>query len=220
MEQALIYAVLTGDIVASSRLPADGRSELRAAMTDSFAALDRAFDGAFSPAIDISGPDSWQLLTPHPQIALRAALYFRAELRARMGAYNVDTRVAIGAGTVELLPRRRVSEGDGPAYRRSARALETMGRNRRLALRLEDQPLGPGFDEMLGLVDHVACRWTDKQALAVTGALQGWTQERIAGSWGRVAKGAVSQQTVAQHLHRAGWHAMAPAVAFLDGLLA
>lgn len=220
METSSICAVLTGDVVASSRRPAIDHGEQAAALAESFATLDQVFDGAFPLPIEISSAGNWQMMTPRPRIALRAAVYYRAELRARMGSLNMDTRVAIGVGPLDPAPRRRVSQGDGPAYSRSARALETLQRTRRLALRLEDQPLSPGFDEMLGLVDHVAGRWTDRQALAVTGALQGWTQERIAEHWDRLADGAVSQQTVAQHLHRAGWHALSPAVDFLEGLLA
>jgi len=220
MNPTSIWAVLTGETVGSSRLAEAVREVLDAVTLQSFASLAKTFDGAFTLAIDSSRADSWQMATPHPHIALRAALYFRAEVKARMGSYNVDTRIAIGVGSVDAAPRLRVSDGDGPAYRRSELALETMPRTRRLALRLEDQPLSPGFDEMLGLVDHVAARWTDKQALAVTGALQGWTQQRIASSWDRVGQAAVSQQTVAQHLHRAGWQALAPAVDFLEGLLA
>jgi hypothetical protein len=213
-----IFAVLSGDIVGGSRLPVP-RPDFGAALAEGFAALNLAFDGAFRPGLDILAEDRWQMLCTRPEVALRAALLFRAELRARLGAHGVDTRVAIGAGTLDLPPAQRVPQGAGAAYRRSARALECMPRTRRLALRLEDRPLGAGFEEMLGLVDQVASRWTDKQALAVAGALQGWTQERIASQWGRLAEKAVSQQTVAQHLQRAGWHAMAPALEFLEGLL-
>jgi hypothetical protein len=214
-----IFAVISGDVVGGSRLSLP-RPDVGAALAQGFAALNLAYDGAFTPALEVAPEGRWLMLCARPEVALRAALHFRAELRARLGAHGVDTRVAIGAGTLDRRPTQRVSEGAGEAYQRSAVALERMPRMRRLALRLEDRPLGAGFEEMLGLVDEIASRWTEKQALAVTGALQGWTQEHIASGWGRLAERAVSQQTVAQHLQRAGWHALAPALAFLEGLLA
>jgi hypothetical protein len=52
------------------------------------------------------------------------------------------------------------------------------------------------------LVDRIAAEWSDKQALAVTGALQGWTQEKIGQlCWTEP----ITQQAVAQHLDRSAW---------------
>ena len=218
MDRPRLYAVLSGSLEFSSRSgteTAAPAAELRSA----FSTLNGVFDGAFAPSIEIIEGEHWQMVTDRPAIALQAALYFRAELKARMGSHDVDTSVAIGAGGVTVVPRENVLEGQGPAYRRSLIALESMPRYRKLAMQLDDQPLGPGFDEMLGLVDCIAGWWTDKQALAITGALQGWTQEVIAQRWDRLAGKSVSQQTVAQHLQRAGWQSLEPAIEFLDGLL-
>lgn len=204
-------AVLTGDVVGSTRLGAAPRRQLLRALREAARALEGHFAGQLLPPVALFRGDSWQAVLTDAPRGLRAALFFRAWLRARMKTRAVDTRVAVGLGTVDLLPEEAPTTGDGQAFRRSGLALDRMPRGRRL--RVEGYPPAalpaPAVDAIVHLIDALARDWTDRQAHAVGGALLGMTQERIAAAWFR--KG-ISQQAVAQHLDRAGWNAIEAAL--------
>ncbi len=76
----------------------------------------------------------------------------------------------------------------------------------------DDETAGT-FDIIVRLIDAIATRWTDKQALAVSGALRGLKQEEIAE---KLWKKRITQQAVAQHLSRAGWDALEKGVVFFE----
>jgi hypothetical protein len=69
------------------------------------------------------------------------------------------------------------------------------------------------LQSIVHLIDGLAVHWSSKQASAILGALQGLTQEQIARQW---EPSAVSQQAIAQHLDRSGWHAIKFAVDFFE----
>lgn len=210
------YAIVSGDVIASSRLSPAERRRLQRALATASTSVHKAFPRAVPAGATIVGGDGWQMLVAEPALALRASLFFRARLRATMESHQLDTRMVIAVGTVDFLPGDRVSEGDGAAYRLSGRGLQTLGRTENALF------LSPGWAHertvqvIVTLVDLVAARWSDKQALAVTGALRGWTQEKIARtSW----KPPISQQAVAQHLGRAGWNGVERAVEYCETVL-
>ena len=60
------------------------------------------------------------------------------------------------------------------------------------------------WDLVFRLIDEFAREWTARQARAVVGALQGWTQEQVATLW----EPTVTQPTVANHLRAAHWDAI------------
>jgi hypothetical protein len=69
------------------------------------------------------------------------------------------------------------------------------------------------FDVIVRLIDAIATRWTDKQALAISGALRGMKQEEIAE---KLWKKKITQQAVAQHLSRAGWDAVEKGIEYFE----
>jgi len=153
------YAVLTGDVIGSSRLG------------------DRA------------------------RRRLHEALHFAGRnLRARFG---------------EVVPYP-LAVGDGEAFRRSGQALERLPRGARMGLALPADIEAQDLRVILDLIDIQARRWSDRQALAVAGALLGWTQTQIAQG---LFEPPISQQAVAQHLSRAGWRAIWKAIAYFESRL-
>jgi hypothetical protein len=214
------YAVLTGDIVRSSRLSVAERKAVGRLLDRAGQTLAR-WSTVPLPLSRHRG-DGWQVLLADPAPALRAALLVRATLRAGGSSRSLDTRIGIGVGTVEFVPGDRLEEGDGPAYRLSGSALEEKGTRRlrwaaessapadadppgngpRGAPARDDRPDGEAVPVVLDLVDFLVQEWTPAQATAVLGALEGWKQEKIAAKW---PGSAISQQGVAQHLRRAGW---------------
>lgn len=217
--QATLYAVLTGDVVGSSKLEANQRRVLQEVMSSASEQVMTTFaEGIPFPPSRFRG-DGWQLAVTVPHLSLRIGLFFRGLILAGMQAGRVDTRVAIGLGTVDFLPSATISSGDGEAFRLSGEALETLPRSTRMALRVSEScasPLTESLDVIVKLVDLQARGWTGQQARAVVGALLDLTQKSISQRW---FEKRISQQAVAQHLDRAGWGTIDPAIRFYEDTL-
>jgi hypothetical protein len=202
-----IYAVLTGDIVKSSRLDRATRESLPSLLRQAAADL-REFRGETVPLdIDIYAGDSWQLLLSQPGAALRAAVFLRACLLDR--ADGVDTRIAVALGRIDFVPGDRVSEGDGEAFRLSGRLLQDSAPGQRMRFASSDRSDARLWDVAFGLVDAIISRsWSAKQARAVSGALRGWPAPKTASLW----TPRVSVPAVTTHLRKAGWPAIERAI--------
>ena len=211
-----LYAVITGDIVASSLLSSNKRKMLHKVMVDSSKVLQDEFKDAVPMGVDIFRGDSWQIILSKPAKALRLALFYRAILRAKMESHRFDTRMAIALGYVDFIPGNRASEGYGEAYQLSGKALESMPKARNMSFVFPGMELEEVLNVVIQLIDSISSRWSDRQALAVTGALRGWKQEKIAEKWW---KKKVSQQAVAQHLSRAGWYPVEKGILFFEQCL-
>jgi hypothetical protein len=196
--------VLTGDVVGSTQLSAEARARLHRVMRKTGALVWRALGRTVMPlSADIFGGDSWQLLLTQPGAALRAALLYRAVLVGTMNTKGLDTRVVIAVGTVDFVPRRKVSEGEGEAFRASGRLLaEKEGRSRRMRFAAPGAPDAAVWDLVVQWMDTaIVSSWTPSRALAVSGAVRGWTQERISSVW----RPPISQPAVGKHLRGAEW---------------
>ncbi len=206
------YAVITGDVVGSSKLPPDERKKLLSVLKRSALSAQKASGNAVPEDIVIYRGDSWQLLVTDPSLAVRVGLLLRAAFKAGWGKGKIDTRFAIGVGTIDFIPSGSISGGDGEAFRRSGSALERMKKNNRMYISLSDDTMERTVNVILYLIDTLAIRWTGKQAQAVMGGLQGLTQEKIAKLW----KPRIHQQAVNKHLERAGWHSIECAVQYIE----
>ncbi len=166
----------------------------------------------FSPDLQVLGPqmfrgDSWQMLISEPQFALHLALYLRAGLKSQP---QVDTRIAIGLGTIEALPNNDLGNANGTAFRLSGNALDDMKRNQTLACKwaisetssAAQQTIFSFFQSALLFTGRLASQWSVKEAWAVYHVLQGVKQQEIANEW---PDGATTQQNVANTLRRASW---------------
>jgi len=211
-----LYAIITGDIVASSLLSSNKRKMLHKVMVDSSKVLQDEFKDAVPMGVDIFRGDSWQIILSKPAKALRLALFYRAILRAKMESHRFDTRMAIALGHVDFIPGNRASEGYGEAYQLSGKALESMPKASNMSFVFPEMELEKVLNVVIQLIDSISSRWSDRQALAVTGALRGWKQEKIAEKWW---KKKVSQQAVAQHLSRAGWYPVEKGILFFEQCL-
>jgi len=160
-------AVLTGDLVDSRALMADGLKSARDAVTTAFFEVNDAgaSDGG---APEFFRGDSWQAFLGDAHLALRMALLVRAALVA--GGLS-DSRIAIAIGPVDRIDPTGVSLSTGPAFTSSGAALDGMGRAR-LALVLMNDAAGDHSDSRLGalasaaigLLDPYVTGWTSRQA--------------------------------------------------------
>ena len=175
IEAGKLYAVITGDIVDSSKLPPEKRKQLHKVMKEGSNALRKAFKKDVSMSVDIFRGDSWQMLVSDPSKSLRLGLFYRAYIKSRMELSKVDTRMAIGVGTIDFIPGTNVSEGDGEAYRNSGKMLEEISKSVCMRFIFPGNEKSATLDIIVQLVDAIVRRrWTDKRSLAITGALQGW----------------------------------------------
>ena len=211
-----IYSVITGDIVHSSRLPLVKRKKLHKIMVESSIELRQAFKNITPFDVDIFRGDSWQMIVAVPMYVLKVALFYRSILRAKMESHKFNTRMAIALGHIDFIPGSRVAEGHGEAYELSGKAFENLSKSTNMIFVFPNYKHEKCLNAIVQLIDAFSTNWSDKQALAITGALRGWKQEKIAKTcW----KNEITQQAVAQHLDRAGWNAVEKGLIFFEDCL-
>ena len=201
-------AVLTGDIVSSSKLTPVQRGRVPGIIHRASKELRSFLRGTMPLGVDVFRGDSWQMLLVTPSRALRAALFFRAWLRS--SSPSVDTRIAIGIGAVGYQSMIRVSEGHGEAFDLSGRTLEGMVKLPRMRFNCADVSRQRVWDATVGLIDNIIIQqWTPPRAQALTGALRSWRQGQITTLWG--GRG-IAQSSVSEFLSKAGWGAVKTAL--------
>jgi hypothetical protein len=206
-------AVLTGDIIRSSRLTP---AELDAAM-DALArgaAAMSAWDGARDARFSRFRGDGWQCLAPSPSQALRAALFLRASLSALDRAF--DTRISAGIGPATLPAHGDLAAASGPAFELSGRGLDRMARAEQLAVAWKTPPAAAGvIGAVFALADEVSRLWTPRQAEVLVETLSPGEerQEALAAHHG------VSQQAIAKRLSGGGDWALQRAIAAVEAAM-
>ncbi len=220
-QKSRLYAVLTGDLVKSSKLSVELSAEamnwLRKASVD-FA---RLYPRSVVGKIDTFRHDSWQLLISKPELAIRSAIFFRVALKKHSsGKTKYDTRIAVGIGTVEKIDSSRISDSRGIAFTLSGKCLDAT-KDMRIAYQASGG-LGSRHDSisrvLVPLLDCVVSDWTPKESEAVWGTMQGWTQEEIAEKSPINPKTGkpVTRQAISIALERAHWGTVEMMLKYLE----
>ncbi len=210
VEPGRTYAVLTGDIVGSSRLDPKQRRAVPDLLERAGRLTLKTFPAAAPLPLAIFGGDSWQLLVAEPGGALRIGLLIRASLRAAFK--GLDTRVAIGLGPVDFVPGGDVARAEGEAFRLSGRLLAELGKRARMGFESAagSRRETSAWSAAVRLLDAVIQRqWTPPRSLAVRGAICGLKQDQIARLW----EGGIEQASVSKHLSLAQWELIEQVVA-------
>ena len=205
-----IYAVLTGDLVKSSRLTSAESRGAMGRLKKMAVAFAEQHPNSVVGRMDTFRHDSWQLLLENPALAFRTAVFLRAALKLQSDANTkYDTRISIGIGEVELISKRRISDSRGPAFTCSGQGLDTIdGRCLALVAGVDPPALWHGLERgVVPLIDCVVSDWTPTESRAVYGALKGWTQEETAKNWPQRDKAdkRPTRQAVGDSLVRAHW---------------
>lgn len=185
MDKMKIYAVLTGDVAGSSRLEGEQRQKLLTVLKDSFSLIDEII-GKEKVAFpfEIFRGDSFQGVLNETSRALRAAIIIRANIRRSFDTTlknAFDARIAVGIGTITLLPDQRGGEGDGPAYRHSGPVLDEMTKPPRfLLVRTPWAEVNNELNVELALLDTIIMKWSVEQAEVALEYFKGKTQEQMA----------------------------------------
>jgi hypothetical protein len=205
-----VYAVLSGDVVDSTKLPSKLSTQAMEWLREGAAELGSLYTDAIVGRLDTFRHDSWQLLLARPALAFRAAIFLRASLKLHSDAgTKFDTRLSIGIGGVETISIRRVSDSRGPAFTLSGRMLDAMDHHR-LAFGAERLPqllVDALSQTATPLLDCLITDWTPTESRAVLGALKQWTQEMTAAHWPANPETGkrVTRQAVGLSLDRAHW---------------
>lgn len=201
-----IYAVLTGDIIGSSKLGPDGLEAAMSRLAGLASEFEQIHPGAVVGRAEVFRGDSWQLCLRRPSLVVTAAVFIRAGFKAN----EFDSRIGLGWGPVDRLDADRIRESSGPAFTRSGQALDGLGKDRLLAVASCDGA-APGPNDMLdagvGLLDALISRWTQSESVAVYGALRKLSQEAIALlPQAQTKQGtAPSRQAIQDALRRISW---------------
>ncbi|SLN44246.1 hypothetical protein AQS8620_01770 [Aquimixticola soesokkakensis] len=213
-------AVLTGDLVQSSTLSPSALEEAFDAL-QRCAALQESWVGDSLRFTRHRG-DGWQVALPTPQFALRAALAFRAHLRA-LGDTNgapIDSYIGIATGPalgdLGSDPGRDLNGRSDMVFVVSGRALDRIKSDKDATkgppayLRLASPQ--PSLRAVTILVDYMSRGWTPAQAEVCARMLA-----PAPPSYTDLAKAVgKSRQAVTKSLTAAGWFELAAALALVE----
>lgn len=191
-----LKAVLTGDLVGSSKLDQNTRNQLFSGLKDLIEPGNNQYD--------IFRGDSFQGIAS-PLRGLQEAIRIRAGLRNIKKSGPIDSlwdaRIAIGIGKVEY-SSPRVSESDGEAFRKSGPVLDNMTGEERLAINTPWPSMNEEMEVTLSLLDTIIRGWSAQQSEVVSYKLENLTQEEMSQKIG------ISQAAVNQRLKAASWGAV------------
>jgi hypothetical protein len=213
MKRSKYYAVLTGDIIQSSRLSSNQLESVRSSLIASVNAVRRWKPGLVKGKPEFFRGDAWQLLLADAAMALRVGVFLRASLLSRGLA---DSRVAIGLGEVEEISDERVSLSTGQAFILSGKALDrmTLYSNMTIEVAKSVGPLSDWLPVAGHLCDSLIGQWTTRQAELVRAAIN--PNEPDSERIGQALKPSVSKQAVAKGLSGANWYVIREAVRLFE----
>jgi hypothetical protein len=206
-------AVLTGDLVRSTDLPADTLATAFDALEEAAAEMSVWQGAAWAkvPAVQRdarftrSRGDGWQIVLARPELGLRAALFLRAALRAI--GQDLSTRIAIATGEGHLPAGGNLNQATGPVFVASGRALDGLSPHRQMV-----HASGGWAGAATRLADHISQDWTVAQARAMKFMLwrDGRTHNTAAHQLG------ITRQAVAQSLTAAGFPALRDSLTLIE----
>lgn len=188
-----IVAVITGDIVHSSKMDRKQRDYLLSQLKIIFRDLEKHCQAA-----DIYRGDSFQMLLSRAEEALRVAMILRAGLRKLPKRHEnqtdyTDARISVGVGEVNYRGQS-LGTTDGTAFRLSGRGLDEMKRRDRLKISTLWPHINEEMEVSCALSEAIVGRWTHAQASIIYSYLRSQkTQQELAEEFG-ITQGAVSQR--------------------------
>ena len=199
-----LYAVLTGDIVKSSRMSPANLKRLPGVLTAIFKSIDKLCKPKdFATQFSIFRGDSFQVIC-EPACALKTWLLIRAGLRAAYPAplsKSVDARIGIAIGKVNHLAKN-ITESSGEAFLLSGRLLEELKTNRLTGFTSENKQANQEWNISFMLADDIVRRWTTSQCRMLPFLLQPMNQAEIAEAT------QTRQPTITAKINAMGWSAI------------
>lgn len=204
-----IIAVLSGDLIHSSRLSADDIRQTRAILTETVSSHAVSLIGE----IEFFSGDSWQLALKAPEQSLRLALILQARLKANGKA---GTRISLSIGAADDIQPQKISLSTGEAFTLSGRGLAAMSSQFDLDITLTDQTRDTASlaRALVRMTSAFANDWTARQAEIISLAIT-WpddTHEQL----GQRLTPPVRKQTITNALKGANWRAVSEALSAFE----
>jgi tetratricopeptide (TPR) repeat protein len=199
-EKATYIAVVTGDLVDSSKRKGEERKQL-----DEL--LKKGLDIVFSDAEDrkdIFRGDSFQIET-NPVTVLSKVLKLRSYLKMN----GIEARMAIGIGE-EDYTAKEVKRSDGEAYQLSGKAFDNLEKNEYLKIVTRWPDFDKILDTLIILLDSHLANHSTLQAEAVYFAIDNMNQLEIAKNLG------ITQPAINSRLKGANYNAISQAQYFFE----
>jgi hypothetical protein len=201
-----LFAILTGDLVRSSRYSASERSQVLQHLDRTLSGL-QLFYARGTPTgggvqFYLFRGDSFQVYLPFPEKGLEAALFVRTRLLSAELENRLDARISVGIGRISYFAER-IELMDGEAFRLSGSGIERLERTHRHLLVLTPwENVNAELNVECALTDGLMERWTAKQAAAVFYRITEENQARAAEMLG------ITQPAISQQLRAAGFSAV------------
>lgn len=154
-------AIITGDIVDSTRMVAEERNF----MLRMLQSLPELLLPLTKINLEIFRGDSFQIKVEDAVKSLRVALAIRAHIRSfKFADHNRqwDARLAIGIGTLEY-DTDTLATSDGGAYRASGRGLDSIGKSR-LSIDTPWIEVNKELYVSTAFADNIVSEWTQSQS--------------------------------------------------------
>jgi len=215
MKAQMVSAVATGEVKAPDALSSAEFSALPNWINGAHSVARGIFDGLKGSDIEVFRGNCWQFYSKNPAEILHASLLLGSLLKGR---HNIETRISIGFGRVDSLKPKKISLSQGNAFAISGQGLDKMQKQRAFSITFDDEliALQPFGTAHAALLDAIAPRWTQRQALACGLAFTGGTHEDLATRF----TPPITKQAFGKHLAAANWDLVDNALtAFSQGLL-
>ena len=164
-----LAAVLTGDLIGSTEVDPSRVEHTIATLAEAASVFNNENPSRFTRYRG----DGWQINLKRPGNAVWAAVYLNACLKADPQCLN--TRIAIGIGTVESLGAVGLAGANGTAFVASGRSLDSMTAGQTLALAGEKTDAIQR--SLLNFLEHTISGWSREQAIDYSLANEGGRRE-------------------------------------------
>lgn len=199
------YAVITGDIINSTKFDAFKRDKLLQKLDTFFRKYSAESENEMHLKIqfEIFRGDSFQGLLDSPAEALKLCILMRSYLKSQFDSeLTLDARIAIGIGEIGY-KSEKLSESDGEAFHNSGRLLDVMKKlPQQIGLQSPWPNLNNDINIGLVLLETIISKWTPLQADVVYLKLSGQTELQIS----KVLN--IAQSSVNQRAKAAAWGAV------------
>jgi hypothetical protein len=202
-------AVLTGDIINFTALPAAKRQ----ALIEDTEQLLRSWIKRKADAQIFRG-DSYQVIFEKIPEAVNRSIQLVCWFKKHSDETNnqhLNTRISIGIGEVAY-QGKNVLNSDGEAFHLSGRKFDKMKAGEFISLTTNDPQKNATIEIILNFVNTYINEWTIAQAEVIFLILEGKTQQEIAAAL------SLSQPSVNSRLKLAGWKELEPAIEHIANL--
>lgn len=213
-----MQAVITGDIIHSTKLSSEAKAKLFVKIKNYLNALSKEF----GIKTEMYRGDSFQCFIEHPINSLRISLLIKTYIRSLnpseiytiskkalfsktnqtvLTTFVLDARIALGIGENEHI-RNTLANSDGMAFYLSGRLLDNIKNTKQhLAIESDDKFVDEWETECI-LLDEIIRKTTALQCKVINLKLKGFTETQIANKLN------IGQSAVNQRSNNGGWRAI------------